>query len=89
MKQYKILGAKWFTPPAPTWFGVAMHTGLSIGIIAVESYKDGSWKCYVGYGLGVDERADEQNIAAHGMPFGNGDAAAAFFGHLDPELYRY
>jgi hypothetical protein len=94
---YKILDAKWWTPPLPG-FSVLRQaavggTKLAIGIVAIESYDPGNglpvqWKCYVGYGRGEDEEADMQAIARHGMPFGSQEAACGLFPELDPEGYR-
>lgn len=86
---YKILDHKWWTPPVP---GITIADGvihLSIGAVAIESYTDGSWKVYMGYGRGEDEEADCQLIAGHGMPIGSKDAAAGLFPQFDKEKFKY
>jgi hypothetical protein len=88
--EYKVLDSIWWNPlPA---FG--MGTPRTIGIVAVESWredggKEYEWKCYIGLGVGLDQEADEQFIAGHGQPLANREAAAAFFSQLDPNKYRY
>lgn len=94
MTQYKILDAKWWTPPVPGQTIMDLRT-YSIGIVAIESFDPGGslpaqWKCYVGYGIsGNDEEGDSQLVARHGMPFGSKEAACALFPNLNPEGYRY
>lgn len=94
---YKILDAKWWTPPLPGMSVLAQAAvggvKLAIGIVAIESYDPGNgspvqWKRYVGYGRGESEETDCQTIARHGMPIGSEEAACAFFPELDPEGYR-
>lgn len=94
MKEYKILDAKWWTPPMPgqTILDVRQY---SIGIVAIESFDPGNgqpvkWKCYVGYGVsGDNESADAQLIARTGMPLGDKNAACALFPDQDPKGYTY
>lgn len=89
MKNYKILGALWWTPPHADGLGVA-----TIGVVAIESYRrsddedDFDWKVYVGMGMGVDEDIDCERIARHGMPLGNEKAAQAFFPNIKGQ-YKY
>lgn len=86
---YKVLDAKWWTPPVPV---ITISDGvinLSIGAVAIESFEDGSWKVYMGYGRGIDEDQDKQLIAGHGMPIGSKDAACGLFPQFDREKFRY
>jgi hypothetical protein len=84
---YKILGAKWWTPPTPGFMDVS---GYCIGAVAILSHEPtGSWKVYIGYGLGVDEQNDAQRIAAHGMPIGTKEGACGLFPNLDPDKFVY
>jgi len=69
--EYKILGS--------IWFG-------TIGIVAVDS-NDHGWKCYIGCGLGDDEKTDEQKISGYGTPVGRARAIAAF-PNLNPETFK-
>jgi hypothetical protein len=91
-EEYKILQKIWWTPPLNSVLFDAL-TGASdhicIGLVAIESFKDGSWKCYIGYGQGKSEDEDCQRIAANGMPLGNKSAACAFFPMLDPDRFKY
>lgn len=86
--KYKILGSKWWTPPAPTLAALAGGE-LCIGAVAIESFTDGSWKVYMGYGRGMDENADEQYIAGRGMPIGSKEAACGLFPQFDAEKFKY
>ena len=49
----------------------------TIGIVWVKTEYDGV-KAYIGIGSGLDQKADEQHIAAWGQTFD-----AAYLGHLD------
>jgi hypothetical protein len=90
--QYKILDVKWWTPAINNVlydaFAGTVHD-ICIGIVAIESYEDGSWKCYIGYGRGEQEDEDCQRIAAHGMPLGSKEAACGFFPQLNSEKFVY
>ena len=89
--KHKVLDSKWRNPPINSLFlGVGM-TGrdICIGIVAISSGPDGEWKCYIGYGAGLDEDADAQRIAANGMPLASAAGAVGLFPSLDIERYRY
>lgn len=95
MGNHKVLDAKWWTPPLPglTIVGAAVLADalpqIVIGAVAIESYKDGSWKVYMGYGGGKDEDRDCQAIAGYGMPIGGKEAACGLFPQFDPEKFRF
>lgn len=80
----KLLGAVWYTPRIPFVVLDGPRSGLCVGFIAIE-VEDG-WKCYMGYGLGVDERYDAERIAKTGAKVTK-EVAVAHFPHLDPEKY--
>lgn len=86
-KPYKILDSRWWTPPLPGQTIMDLPS-YCIGAVAVDSYKD-DWKVYMGFGFGVDEESDCQQIAQHGMPIGSREAACGLFPQLDPGKFRY
>lgn len=87
---YKILGSHYWTPPKPFMTVLdPVDNNMCIGIVAIESHTDGSWKCYVGCGAGDNDKLDEQLIAANGMPIGNKSAACGFFPHLDEAKFQF
>jgi len=88
MKTFKILGSTWWTPPVAAG-RIVMGGDLIIGVVAIESFTDGSWKAYIGYGGGEDEQRDQQRIASYGMPIGNKEAACGFFPHLTPSKFKF
>lgn len=80
----KILDTRWWSPRHP--LGPSL---ICIGIVAFESYSDGSWKAYIGYGQGEDEGDDCLTIYTHGVPIGSKEAACILFPQLDPEKFKY
>lgn len=89
---YTIIDSKWWTPPLNNvlFDAIMGNTNICIGVVAIESDQaEGAWKCYIGYGRGVDAPSDEQRIAGNGMPLGSAAAAHGFFPSLDIEKYRY
>lgn len=81
----KILDAVWFMPP----YSRALMAHPTIGIVAFVSYEPtGQWKCYIGYGMGVDEKIDAEAVVQFGVPLGSKEAACGFFPQLDPDLFR-
>lgn len=81
----KAVNAKWWTPPSHLGStGIPICIGIVVGVDEEHDY----WKCYVGYGLGDNEKTDMLRILATGQPFGSAEAAAALF-DLDPKKYRY
>lgn len=74
---YKILRWRWLTTP----MGV-------IGIVAIETRQGTQeWKAYIGVGLGINQKADEQQIAAMGASL-EPQEAHGFFPSLDIERYK-
>lgn len=93
---HNILDAVWWTPPRNNILldavvGKLLGTAqvLCIGAVAVGMGYDGHWKCYIGYGLGDDEKQDAQRIATNGVPLGSREAACAFFPSLPVEKFEY
>jgi hypothetical protein len=91
--QYEILGSAWYTPPVVNLmddhlFGTTKQLGMSIGVVAIKSGSEGHWKAYIGFGIhGDDQKADEQHIAANGMPLGDKHVACAYFPELPVKGY--
>lgn len=87
----EIIKQIWYTPVLPnrTILDVENLPELCIGIVAVVIDGCGRWKCYIGYGGGVDENSDAKHISQWGVPLGKKEAACAFFPCLDPEKFEY
>ncbi len=73
--EYKVLGARWFTPRMDT-----------IGIVAVETFND-TWKAFLGTAAGHDQTFDEQFVASWGASL-SPEEAHGFFPHLDIKAYK-
>ena len=73
--EYKILGARWFTPRMDT-----------IGIVAVETFND-TWKAFLGTAAGHDQKFDERFVASWGAGL-SPEEAHGFFPHLDIKAYK-
>ncbi len=89
VKDYEILGSKWWTPPTPNL--VSLGQQPIIGCVAILSLdtKPRQWKCYMGIVDGTDsQETGEQQIARYGMPIGSKEAACALFPFLSPNGYR-
>jgi hypothetical protein len=84
-KNYEVLGSRWWTPPVPS----IIYSSLCIGAVAIESFEDGLWKVYIGFGSSNDEAVDSQYIARLGMPIGSKEAAHGLFPQFDVEKFRY
>jgi hypothetical protein len=80
----KILGSVWFSPRS------SILDIRCIGIVAFESHAPtGQWKVYIGYGQGVDEDLDAEEIVRTGVPLGSKEAAIGFFPHLAEDKFSY
>ena len=89
----KILGAVWYTPPAPG-IDAATHAAMqlpafSVGVVAVGTGAlQKQWKCYLGLGLGEDEEKETLNIAKYGVKVTK-EVACAHFPNLDPAEFVF
>lgn len=94
---YEILGSVWYTPPVvnlmdDALFKTTAELVLSIGVVAIKTEAPVpsayAWKVYIGYGIhGDDQKADEQHIAANGMPINDKYVACAYFPQLPVSGY--
>lgn len=57
MNKYNVIESVWYT----------LKEGLTIGIVTVDNGFE--IKKYIGRGIGLDKRIDEQIIAENGVPF--------------------
>lgn len=87
----KILNSDWFTPPLVGTLYDALtgiSSGLSIGIVAIETNQGKTWKAYIGYGITGDQEKDEQIIALNGAKISK-ELACATFPKLNPKTFVF
>lgn len=87
MREYVILGTRWFTP-AQTIPGL----DVQVGVVAIRTndHEPGApdeWKAYIGFGMGMDANTDRQTIAARGAGL-SPEEADGFFPYLDIKRYK-
>lgn len=93
----KVVDSYWYTPTAPG-FDPLMHgllelSNVAIAFVAVETGRENTWKCYIGWAPYVlsDDAANakmEDRIADSGAKVQK-EVACAHFPQLDPTKFVY
>jgi hypothetical protein len=88
--KFEVIQSDWYTPLVPVTMGSALAgmNNLCIGVVAYWSHGHDIWKVKIGYGLGHDNRIDEQLIINRGQNIGSKKVAMAYFPHLDPDKFK-
>lgn len=75
--KHNVINSTWWTPMnRPIGFVQGMDASACIGAVAIKTY--GGWKAYIGYGVGIIAKLDEQNIAKCGAKLTEPEARGIF-----------